>query len=199
MIFPSTFLTRDQDNHRSFNVGWLISHMSWTNWILMRDLFHSLLCLVCIAMTPLSQYCIQIVVSCIWAPNFLMNILRFLDQLSFFPPGKTFENYKSLSSHYSHPLHPKQKKALARATKTLASGWGNACHKQDVSLPWRLILVLLMEEIPNNHLGCIKPVVNNGISTTNLNWWFPDFWTINSSSGGSLLSGGPLAVKGRGP
>ena len=26
-----------------------------------------------------------------------------------------------------------------------------------------------MEEIPNNHLGCI------------VNWWSPDFWTINSS------------------
>ena len=24
--------------------------------------------------------------------------------------------------------------------------------------------ILLMEEIPNNHLGCIKPVVNNGIN-----------------------------------
>ena len=30
-----------------------------------------------------------------------------------------------------------------------------------------------------NHLGMVvKPVVNHGISTTNLN--FPDFWTINS-------------------
>ena len=26
-------------------------------------------------------------------------------------------------------------------------------------------LLMLMEEIPNNHLGRIKPVVNNGIST----------------------------------
>ena len=25
-----------------------------------------------------------------------------------------------------------------------------------------------------------KPIVNNGISTTNFNWWSPDFWTINS-------------------
>ena len=33
--------------------------------------------------------------------------------------------------------------------------------------------ILLMEEIPNNHLGCIK--------TANLNWWLPDFWTFNSS------------------
>ena len=31
-----------------------------------------------------------------------------------------------------------------------------------------------------NQLGCIKPCVNNGISTTNLNWWTQDFWTINS-------------------
>ena len=28
-----------------------------------------------------------------------------------------------------------------------------------------------MAEIRNNHLGCMKPVVNNGMSTTNLNWW----------------------------
>ena len=27
-----------------------------------------------------------------------------------------------------------------------------------------LQIILLMEEIPNNHLGCIKPVVNNGIN-----------------------------------
>ena len=28
----------------------------------------------------------------------------------------------------------------------------------------------------------LKPVGKNGISTTNLNWWTPDFWTINSRS-----------------
>ena len=28
----------------------------------------------------------------------------------------------------------------------------------------KLMLLLLMKEIPNNHLGCIKPVVNNGIN-----------------------------------
>ena len=33
-------------------------------------------------------------------------------------------------------------------------------------------LVLLMEEIPDNHLGCLKPC--NGIFT-NINWWTPDF------------------------
>ena len=32
---------------------------------------------------------------------------------------------------------------------------------------------------PNNHLGYIN-LVNNGRETTNLNWWSPDFWTINS-------------------
>jgi len=31
--------------------------------------------------------------------------------------------------------------------------------------------IQLMEELPNNHLGCIKKRwENNGISTTNLNW-----------------------------
>ena len=40
------------------------------------------------------------------------------------------------------------------------------------------LMLLLMEEIPNNHLGCIKP----GKETTKLNWWSPDFWTINSST-----------------
>ena len=30
-----------------------------------------------------------------------------------------------------------------------------------------------------NHLGCKKTLyVNYRISTTNLNWWFPDLWTI---------------------
>ena len=31
--------------------------------------------------------------------------------------------------------------------------------------------ILLMEEIPNKHLGCIKPIVNNGRKTTNFNWF----------------------------
>ena len=34
---------------------------------------------------------------------------------------------------------------------------------------------------PKQPPGMYKnPVVNNGISTTNLKWWSPDFWTINS-------------------
>ena len=46
---------------------------------------------------------------------------------------------------------------------------------------------LLMAEIwRENHLGCKKKnVVNNGISTTNLNSWTPDFWTINTIKGKS--------------
>ena len=32
-------------------------------------------------------------------------------------------------------------------------------------------------EIPNNHLGCIKPLKNNG-DIYHINWWTPDFWTI---------------------
>ena len=39
-------------------------------------------------------------------------------------------------------------------------------------------MLLLMEEIPSNHLGCIPKPANNGISTTylSLNWVFtPDF------------------------
>ena len=28
-----------------------------------------------------------------------------------------------------------------------------------------------------------KTLVNNGISTTNLNWWIPDFWNINTRTG----------------
>ena len=31
-----------------------------------------------------------------------------------------------------------------------------------------------------NHLGCIKPVVNNLGRNYYINWWTPDFWTINS-------------------
>ena len=34
-------------------------------------------------------------------------------------------------------------------------------------------------EIPNNHLGYIKPCKSLE-KTTNLNWWTRDFWTINS-------------------
>ena len=38
-----------------------------------------------------------------------------------------------------------------------------------------------LKSIPN-HLGCVqKPVVNNGISTTNFNCCRPDFWTIKST------------------
>ena len=33
-------------------------------------------------------------------------------------------------------------------------------------------MVLLMAEIPNNHLRWCWNPINNGISTTNLNWWF---------------------------
>ena len=40
--------------------------------------------------------------------------------------------------------------------------------------------ILLMEEIPNNHLGYVNKPVNNGISTTYVNWCLQDFWTINS-------------------
>ena len=32
-----------------------------------------------------------------------------------------------------------------------------------------------------NHLECIKTLQIMGVST-NLNWWSPDFWTINSST-----------------
>ena len=37
--------------------------------------------------------------------------------------------------------------------------------------------LLLMEEILH-HVACIKPRTLG--QTTNLNWWTPDFWTINS-------------------
>ena len=40
-------------------------------------------------------------------------------------------------------------------------------------------------EIPNNHLGCIELVANNGISTTN----FPDSWTINSMGSEGMIMG----------
>ena len=30
-----------------------------------------------------------------------------------------------------------------------------------------------------HHLGMYKTFYQNGISTTNLNWWSPDFWSIN--------------------
>ena len=37
---------------------------------------------------------------------------------------------------------------------------------------------------PANHLRCIVRLVNNGMSTTNLNWFCsPGFWTINSMLG----------------
>ena len=42
------------------------------------------------------------------------------------------------------------------------------------------LVVLLMQEIPNNHLGCIpKPQKIMGWSNK-LNWWTQDFWSINS-------------------
>ena len=42
--------------------------------------------------------------------------------------------------------------------------------------------ILLMEEIPNNHLGCIPNPVNNGINYQLQLVFTPDFWTINSMS-----------------
>ena len=41
-------------------------------------------------------------------------------------------------------------------------------------------VILLMEEIPNNHLRCVEPREYCDNVPTNLNWWSPDFWTINS-------------------
>ena len=38
--------------------------------------------------------------------------------------------------------------------------------------------ILLMEEIPNNHLECINPCKSWDI--LHINWWTPDFWSINS-------------------
>ena len=39
------------------------------------------------------------------------------------------------------------------------------------------------ERNPEQPPGMYKTLyINNGISTTNLNWWTPDFWTINSTS-----------------
>ena len=54
--------------------------------------------------------------------------------------------------------------------------------------------ILLMEDIRNNHLTCMKPVVNNGINYSSLNWWFffSDFWSIKQlwwSDPGDGLSG----------
>ena len=34
--------------------------------------------------------------------------------------------------------------------------------------------------------GCVVHPVNSGVSTTNLNWWSPDLWTINSRSNGFI-------------
>ena len=44
--------------------------------------------------------------------------------------------------------------------------------------PPKKLMILLMEEIPNNHLGCIKP--SKSWEKLRTNWWTPDFWTINS-------------------
>jgi len=44
--------------------------------------------------------------------------------------------------------------------KTMLSGLGNPGLGMQLKN-----LKLLIQEIPNNHLGCTKPVVNNGIST----------------------------------
>ena len=46
--------------------------------------------------------------------------------------------------------------------------------QKNTLLPWKLIL--LMEEIPNNHLGCIKPCRQWDIYY--INWWSQHFWTI---------------------
>ena len=43
------------------------------------------------------------------------------------------------------------------------------------SNPKTNLKLLLTEENPNNDLGCKKNVTNNGIFTTNLNWWTRDF------------------------
>ena len=44
--------------------------------------------------------------------------------------------------------------------------------------------------------GTYKTLVNNGKQTTNLNWWSPDFWTINSINPLWKLSWYPLNTDG---
>ena len=58
--------------------------------------------------------------------------------------------------------------------------------------------ILLMEEIPNNHLRCIKPTINNGISSfqllTSSGGRCRIFWTINQGYRSHVLQG--LALQG---
>ena len=58
------------------------------------------------------------------------------------------------------------------------------------------IFILLMEEIPNNHLGCIPNPVNNGtVYTTNLNWLVSrDFWLPSTVSRMPFLQTWPASL-----
>ena len=62
-----------------------------------------------------------------------------------------------------------------------ALGWFGPLSSLSLSKTQRLsnFQGWLTEEILH-HLGCEEKPVNNGISSTNLNWWKPDFWTISS-------------------
>ena len=52
-----------------------------------------------------------------------------------------------------------------------------------VSHWWSHKVLLMVQKSGDRHLVCLKKTVNNGRSTTNLNWFSrPDFWTINVSN-----------------
>ena len=59
-------------------------------------------------------------------------------------------------------------------------GWN--ISKRNATVAGKLIMVLLMKEIPNNHLGCIKPWKSWDINYQPQLVLSPDFWTINSIS-----------------
>ena len=70
----------------------------------------------------------------------------------------SFEKLKHLKSPLMQKLkdcidQPVPMVSSTRETNSTSSGDPNVIH----SLKGRLSLLLLMEEIPNNHLGCIKP------------------------------------------
>ena len=77
-------------------------------------------------------------------------------------PGDSKWPFHPLIGGHQHPL----KGSLNHPKKVTKNAQG-----------YKFLMILLMEGIPNNHLGCTKPCKQRDIY--HINWWSPDFWTIN--------------------
>ena len=72
------------------------------------------------------------------------------------------------------------------------AGWILRSGKKWCKLQWWPKQTVDGSEILNNHLGCINPCKQCDIY--HINWWSPDFWTINRSNSNLALRKFPIRL-----